>query len=153
MADNRINQASWDLVNSLQDTNQAVANSVVATQEHYLKFTQSLFLSGTEVLENQIESTRNLTQEWGKQAQKQQEAVQRLAYATLDLYTNFLRTPFSFYQKMLDVTTNTALQGLENGQRATRQTIDTAENAAQRGLDQAQKAARQGHQAAQKSGE
>jgi len=46
-----------------------------------------------------------------------------------------------------------ARQGLENGQRATRQTIDTAENVAQRGLDQAQKATRQGHQAAKKSGE
>ena len=55
MADNRINEASWDLVNSLQETNQAVANSVVATQDHYLKFTQNLFLSGTEVLEKQIE--------------------------------------------------------------------------------------------------
>jgi hypothetical protein len=142
MTDNRINEASWDLVNSLQQTNQAVANRVVATQDHYLKFTQSLFLSGKEVLENQIESTQNLTQEWGKQAQRQQKAVQRVAYATLDLYTNFLRTPFSFYQKMLDVTANTA-----------QQTIDTAENAAKRGLDQTQKAVRQGSQAAQKSGE
>jgi hypothetical protein len=149
MADNRINEASWNLVNSLRDTNQAVANSVVAVQDRYMKFTQSMFLNGSEVLENQTESARNLMQEWRQQVQKQQEAFQRLSYATLDISMNFLRTPFSFYQQVMSAAEAATRQGLEYTQQATRQTMDVAGSVMQRGLEQARKATMEGQETAQ----
>lgn len=144
MADNRINEASWDLVNSMRDTSQAVANNVVEAQDRYIKFSQNTFLSGTEVLEKQTESTRNLMKEWQQQVQKQQEAFQRLTYATLDLYMNFLRTPFSFYQQLMSATEAATRQGLEYAQQATRQTMDVTGSMMQRGYEQVQSAAKQG---------
>lgn len=131
MADNRINEASWDLVNSMRDTNQAVANSVVEVQDRYIKFGQNMFLNGTEVIDKQAESARNLMKEWQGQVQRQQEAFQRLTYATLDLYMNFLRTPFSFYQQVMKATEVATRQGLEYAQKATRQTMDVASSAMQ----------------------
>lgn len=146
MADNRINEASWDLVNSFHETSQTVANTLVAVQDRNMKFAQSIFLSGVEVLENQIENTRNLTQEWGQQVQKQQEAYQKLAYATVDIYMNFLRAPLSFYQQFMDATQTATRRGIEFAQSTTRQSVDAAAQAAQRTTRQAQ-------EAAQKAGE
>jgi paraquat-inducible protein B len=146
MADNRINEASWDLVNSFHETSQTVANTLVAVQDRNMRFAQSIFLSGVEVLENQIENTRNLTQEWEQQVQKQQEAYQKLAYATVDIYMNFLRAPLSFYQQFMDATQTATRRGIEFAQSTTRQSVDAAAQAAQRTTRQAQ-------EAAQKAGE
>jgi len=153
MADNRINAASWDLVNSFHEANQTVANTLVAVQDRNMRFAQSIFLSGVEVLENQIENTRNLTQEWGQQVQKQQEAYQKLAFATVDIYMDFFRAPLSFYQQFMDATQTAARRGIEYAQSTTRQSVDTAAQATQRGLEQAQRTTRQAQQAAQKAGE
>lgn len=131
MADNRINEASWDLVNSIHETNQTVANSLVAVQDRNMRFAQNIFLSGIEVLQNQVENTRNVMQEWGQQAQKQQEAYQRLTSATVDIYIDFLRAPFTFYQQLMEVTQTAARRGLEQAQKATREAQQSAQKASE----------------------
>ena len=153
MADNRINEASWDLVNSIHETNQTDANSLVAVQDRNMRFAQNIFLSGIEVPQNQVENTHNVMQEWGQQVQKQQEAYQRLASATVDIYMDFLRAPFSFYQQLMEATQTAARRGIAYAQNATQQTVDTAANTTQRGLEQAQKTTRQAQQPAQKASE
>jgi hypothetical protein len=164
MADNKVHDASWDVVNSVRETNQALANSVVTTLDNNMKFAHSIFLNGLEVLENQTENTRNFTQEWSQQVQRQQEAYQKLASATLNIYMDFLRIPFTFYQQLVDTTGDVARRQLDYTQNAVREAIDTASSAARRttettstavqhGLDQAQKATRQAHQGSQKQGE
>lgn len=128
MTDNQLNEVTWDLVNSFRDTSQAVANNIVAAQEVNMKFAQSLFLNGMEVYKNQVDGTRSLIEELGKQTQKQQEAFLRLAYASLNSYVDFLRTPLSFWRQMLENTESTALRGIEYTQRATQQTREAAES-------------------------
>jgi hypothetical protein len=104
MTDNRLQDASWDVVNSVHDANQAVANTTVTVVDRNLKFAQSTFLGGIEVLERETDDLRNLTREWGQQVQKQQDAYQKLWFGTMDTYIHFLRTWSSFYQQLWGVT-------------------------------------------------
>jgi hypothetical protein len=100
MADNRIHETSQEVVNSVREANQAVANTTVTVLDRNLKFAQTTFLSGIEVLERETDDLRNLAREWGQHTQKQQEAFEKVAYATMDTYMNFLHTWFSFYQQV-----------------------------------------------------
>ena len=104
MADNRIHETSREVVNSVREANQAVANTTVTVLDRNLKFAQTTFLSGIEVLERETDDLRNLAREWGQHTHKQQEAFEKVAYATMDTYMNFLHTCFSFYQQVWSVT-------------------------------------------------
>lgn len=128
MADNQLNEVTWDLVNSFRDTSQAVANNIVAVQELNMKFAQSLFLNGMEVNKNQVDMTRSLMEELGKQSQKQQDAFLRLGNASLNSYMDFFRTPLSYWRQMLDAAESSAKRGIEYTQRASRQTMEAAES-------------------------
>ncbi len=100
MTDNRIQEASWDVVNSVRDTNQAVASTAVTVLDRNVKFAQNTFLGGIEILEQETDDLRSLTREWGQQVQKQQEAFQKLWFGSMETYMNFLNTWFSFYQQV-----------------------------------------------------
>ena len=80
MTDNKqfqqVNQATWDLVDSLRETNRTLADSVMTMQDHNLRLTQDLFLSWIEVLTLQTQSTPRLPS-WRQPTQKQQDAFQR----------------------------------------------------------------------------
>jgi len=128
MADNQLNEVTWDLVNSFRDTSQAVANNIVAVQELNMKFAQSLFLNGMEVNKNQVDMTRSLMEELGKQSQKQQDAFLRLGNASQNSYMDFFRTPLSYWRQMLDAAESSAKRGIEYTQRAARQTMEAAES-------------------------
>ena len=99
MADNKLQDASWDLVNSVREANQAVATTTVTILDRNLKFAQSTFLSGMEVLEKETKDMSNLAQVGREQLQQQQDAFQRLASGLMDLSMNFWRTGFSFPQQ------------------------------------------------------
>lgn len=71
MADNKVNEATLNLIKSLRDTNKAIADSAVAAQERNVAFAQSILENGIEVLKSHAESTRALMQELTAQAQKQ----------------------------------------------------------------------------------
>jgi hypothetical protein len=126
MADNKIQEASWDVVNSTHDINQTVANTAITGVDRSMRFAQNTFLGGIEVLERETDDLGNLTREWSRQVQKQQDAYQKLWFGTLDTYMHFLRSWFSFYQQAWG---------------ATRSTIDRefqfAQQAAQRGQENA----------------
>ena len=100
MTDNRIQEASWDVVNSVRDANQAVANTAVTVLDRNTKFAQNTFLGGIEVLERETDDMHNLTREWGQQVQKQQEAFLKLWFGSMETYMHFLNTWFSFYQQV-----------------------------------------------------
>ena len=109
MADNKqlqqqVQEASWSVVDSLRETTQEVANSLVGLQDHNLRLAQNIFLSWTDLLRHQTESMQHLQQQWVQQTGKQQEAFQKLASASMQVYMDFLLAPFSFSQQMLDVT-------------------------------------------------
>ena len=111
MADNKqlqqVREATWDMVDSLRETNQAVADSLVTLQDRNLRFSQNIFLSWTDLLTQQTESVQRLQQQWGQQIPKQQDAFQRLAAASVQLSLSFLLAPFPFARQLVDVTEDT----------------------------------------------
>jgi pyrroloquinoline quinone (PQQ) biosynthesis protein C len=98
-------------------SSQAVAESIVATQERSTKFSQSFFTEGVEMLKSQAESSLALVQELQQKAQEQQEAFQQLAQASTETYLDFLRDPLSAYQRVLDATEAAVRQGPDVGQK------------------------------------
>ncbi len=62
-----VNQATLQVITSLREANQAITQSVVAAQERNVKFAQSLFTSGVEVLKSHAEGTQALLQELEQQ--------------------------------------------------------------------------------------
>jgi predicted metal-dependent hydrolase len=118
MADNRIQEASWDVVNSTHDINQTVANTAITAVDRNMRFAQNAFLGGIEVLEREADDLRNLTQEWSQQVQKQQDAYQKLWSGALDTYMHFLRSWFSFYQQVWGVTRSTVDREFQFAQQA-----------------------------------
>src|SRR5258706_14979753 len=79
MTKESVNEATLQVVESLQEANKAVAETIVAAQQRNVKFAQSLFTSGVDILKSNAEGTQALLQELEQQAQKQQEAFQKLA--------------------------------------------------------------------------
>ena len=128
MTDNKqfqqVHEASWDLVNSFDETSQTVANSLVAVQDGYLKFTQSIFLTWMEML----------TPQWGQPTQQQQETVQKLASTPMQPYLDFLLAPLTLSRKLVEASM-TAMQ-------REREVVETRETVMHQERDLAQKASR-----------
>ena len=82
MTTKEINEATVNLTKSWQETNKAIADNLVAAQERNLRFAQSVFENGVEVLKNQAEDARSVMQEFVEQPQKQQGTLQTLADST-----------------------------------------------------------------------
>jgi len=99
MAEKKGNETAGDLVDSLREANQAVAQSIVATQERYMKFAQSIFTIWMEGAKSQAESTRQLIEVLGQQNQQQQAAFQRLVHESMEISIDFLFAPLSFYRQ------------------------------------------------------
>src|SRR6266487_2488425 len=120
MAENIVTEAALHMVQSFREANQAVAESIVASQERNVKFAQSIFTSGVEILKSHVEGTRVLVREIGQQMQKQQEtfrrlvreleqqtqqqqeAFQKLVQASMEVSKQLLYTPLSYYQQSLE---------------------------------------------------
>ena len=70
MTDNKqlqqVHEASWKVVDSFRETSQTIADSLVAIQDHNLKFAQNIFLSSMGLLTQQTESMEHLQQQWGQ---------------------------------------------------------------------------------------
>lgn len=132
MTDTRINEASGKLVASLHETNQAVADHFVAVQDSNMKFAQNLLLLGTEVLESQTKNTRHLIDQWTQQLPRQQKAFQKVMNAMLDVYLDFLRIPFSYYQAVANTTEAVIERSTSFAQHETQKAIKTVATAAQR---------------------
>jgi len=112
MTDNKqlqqqVQEASWGVVDSLRESTQEVANGLVSLQDHNLRFAQNVFLSWTDLLRQQTESVQHLQQQWIEQTRKRQEAFQKLASASMQVYMDFLLAPFSFSRQLVDVTEET----------------------------------------------
>jgi len=75
----RVNEAALSLSKSVREANQAIAESAVAAQERNMKFAQSIFENGVEVLKSHAEGTRALMEEIVQEPQKDQAIFQSVA--------------------------------------------------------------------------
>jgi len=123
---------------------QAVVNSAITAQERNLRYAQSIVESEAELLKSHLNATRDLWQKLAEQSQKQQEAFQSLLHESVDMYVNFLFTPFSYYRQAVDTAESMAWQVIETAQQITRQGFEATRSATRQGMEVAQKATRQG---------
>ena len=70
MTDTKTNAVAKNLIKSVQETNKAIADTAVTTQERNLAFAQSVLENGIEVLRSHAESARTLMQELVEQARE-----------------------------------------------------------------------------------
>ena len=101
--------------------NQAAGQGLVAAQERTNQYVQGFFNEGIEVLKSQAESMRALLRELDQQIRKQQEALQTLARAPVEVTLDILRTPLAAYQEALGMAETFTRQGLEQMQQAAEQ--------------------------------
>ena len=122
MVDNRITEATCNLLNSLRETNKALANSAVEAQQRNVAFAQSVLENGIEVLKSHAESTRTLTQQFLEQARKRpdwQEGFQTVVENTVTAQQRTLTFAQSVFENGIEVLksqvagTRTLMQELE----------------------------------------
>ena len=121
MTDKNVSEATWTLLTSFQEANQAVAEHLVSAQERTLQYVQGFFNEGMEVLKSQAESMRALLQELDQQIRKQHEALQTLAHAPVEATLDALHTPLAAYQKAHGMAETLTRHGLEQMQQAAQQ--------------------------------
>jgi predicted nucleic acid-binding protein len=71
MTDTKANDVARNLIKSVQETNKAIADTVVTTQERTLALAQGVLENSIEVLRSHAESSRSLIQELVEEARKQ----------------------------------------------------------------------------------
>lgn len=106
MADNKMSEAALNIVRTVRDANQAIANNIVAAQDRNVKYTQSVLVNGLEVLKSQMDSNRTLGQQMLEMSQRQQEAWQTIAQETVDAYIDMLRAPYTSYKQAVEFAEN-----------------------------------------------
>src|SRR6266516_5502307 len=83
MTDNNVHEATRDMTTSIQEANQAMVNSAVATQERNMQYAQITLENGIEVLKSYAEDTRHLIQELVEQQKPQQAVLQTIVNTAL----------------------------------------------------------------------
>lgn len=99
----RLNEAAWNLSNAAREANQAIANSAVAAQDRNMKFAQSTFENGVEVLKSHAESTRALMDELVQEPSKDRAIFQSVADNAVAAQERNVRFAQSFVQNGTEV--------------------------------------------------
>ncbi len=97
MAENKVNEAAWNFATSIRETNRAIADSAVAAQERNVRFAQSTFENGVELLKSHTEGTRSLMHEVPEQPEDVQGAFLAVidgAFAAQQRNIRFAQTTF-----------------------------------------------------------
>lgn len=94
----QINEAAAKFADAIKESYQAVAERSESAQDLNAELTQNFFNAVIENLSNQAESNRALYQDLIEQQKKQRETSQAIAKESVDAYTDFLNSMFSYYR-------------------------------------------------------
>jgi polyhydroxyalkanoate synthesis regulator phasin len=104
MADNnQVNDATWNLIQSVQDTSKAIADTALSAQERNVAFAQSILENGIEVLRSNAESTRTLMSELTNRSQNQQGGIQEIVDNTLAIQERNTKYAQSVFENGIEV--------------------------------------------------
>jgi hypothetical protein len=95
----RVNEAAEKFAEAIKESYQALADRSVSAQELNAQLTQDFFNGVISNLRGQAESNRALAEDLIEQQRKQQEASQALTQESVNAYTDFLNSMFSFAQR------------------------------------------------------
>jgi len=103
MAKNKANEATWNLTESLRDTNQAIVETAVEAQNRNLAFAQNTFENGVELLKSHADSSRNLISDQLEQSEKQAVDYQAFANSAIAAQERNVRYAQSIVQNGTEV--------------------------------------------------
>ncbi len=98
----QVNEAAEKFADAIKESYQALADRSVSAQELNAQLTQDFFNGVINNLRTQAESNRALAEDLIEQQRRQQEASQALTQESVNAYTEFLNSMFSFYRGSLD---------------------------------------------------
>ncbi len=98
----QIDEAAGKFAQAIADSYRAVAERGVSAQQLNAELTQRFFNGVIENLRTQAEGGRDLARELADQQQRQREATQDLAQASVGAYMEFLNSMFSYYQGSME---------------------------------------------------
>jgi len=139
MSEKKLNEAALNVVKTLQEASETIAESAVAAQERNVKYVQSTIAQSVELLKSHAGSTQALIHELEERTRKQQEAFQGLVHESSEAYMDYFLTPLTYYRKALDAVETATRQGLETFEKAT----ETFQKSSREGLEAFQKYAHQ----------
>lgn len=103
MAKNKANEATWNLTESLRDTNQAIVETAVEAQNRNLAFAQNTLENGIELLKSHADSSRNLMNDQLEQSEKQAVDFQAFANSAIAAQERNVRYVQSIVQNGTEV--------------------------------------------------
>lgn len=106
----QVNEAAEKFAEAIKESYQALAERGVSAQELNAQLTQQFFNGVINNLRAQAESNRALAEDLVEQQRKQQEASQALTQESVNAYTDFLNSMFSYYRGSLDEAQRSAKQ-------------------------------------------
>ena len=106
----QVNEAAEKFADAIKESYQALADRSVSAQEVNAQLTQDFFNGVISNLRTQAESNRALAEDLIEQQRKQQEASQALTQESVNAYTDFLNSMFSYYRGGLDEAQKNARQ-------------------------------------------
>lgn len=106
----QVNEAAEKFADAIKESYQAIADHSVSAQELNAQLTQEFFNGVINNLRTQAESNRALAEDLIEQQRKQQEASRQLTQESMNAYTEFLNSMFSFYRGSLDEAQRSARQ-------------------------------------------
>ena len=98
----QVNEAAEKFAEAIKESYQALADRSVSAQELNAQLTQDFFNGVINNLRTQAENNRALAKDLIEQQRKQQEASQALTQESVNAYTDFLNSMFSYYRGSLD---------------------------------------------------
>jgi hypothetical protein len=98
----QVNEAAEKFAEAIKESYQALADRSVSAQELNAQLTQDFFNGVINNLRTQADSNRALAEDLIEQQRKQQEASQALTQESVNAYTDFLNSMFSYYRGNLD---------------------------------------------------
>ena len=94
----QVNEAAEKFAEAIKESYQALADRSVSAQELNAQLTQDFFNGVINNLRTQAESNRALAEDLIEQQRKQREASRTLAQESVNAYTDFLNSMFSYYR-------------------------------------------------------
>ena len=98
----QINEAAEKFAEAVRESYQSVADRAVDAQEMNAQLTQSFFNGVINNLQSQAEANRSLAQDLVEHQQKQREATQAMMQQSMNAYTDFLNSMFTYTERNLD---------------------------------------------------
>jgi hypothetical protein len=94
----QVNEAAEKFAEAIKESYQALADRSVSAQEINAQLTQDFFNGVINNLRTQAEGNRALAEDLIEQQRRQREASQALTQESVNAYTDFLNSMFSYYR-------------------------------------------------------